>query len=167
MIDLRLETSMTHTLSFTLNGAPQRLTVDDDRRLLWVLRTDLGLTGTKFGCGQALCGACTVLIDGRAVRSCQTPMRTIAGRKVLTIEGLGAKGLHPLQQAFIDHQAFQCGFCTPGMLMAAYALVSTNATPSRDEIVSHLDRNLCRCGAHTRIVAAIQSAGAQIEGAHR
>jgi aerobic-type carbon monoxide dehydrogenase small subunit (CoxS/CutS family) len=155
---------MTRPLSFTLNGEPRQLTLDDDRRLLWVLRTDLGLTGTKYGCGEALCGACTVLVDKQPVRSCQTSMRAVEGRDVLTIEGLGGRGLHPLQQAFIDHQAFQCGFCTPGMLMTAYALVSADVASSRDQILSHLDRNLCRCGAHTRIVAAIQSVQARQTG---
>ena len=158
---------MTRALSFTVNGAVRHLTVEDDRRLLWVLRTDLGLTGTKFGCGAAHCGACTVLVDGRAVRACQTPVRAVADRSVLTIEGLGVAGLHPLQQAFIDHGAFQCGFCTPGMLMAAYALVAANPAPTRAEIVAHLDRHLCRCGAHTRIVAAIQSVGFASEGGRR
>lgn len=157
---------MTRPVSFVLNGAACRVTVDDDRRLLWVLRTDLGLTGTKFGCGEAHCGACTVIIDGRASRACQTPMRAVSGRDVLTIEGLGGTRLHPLQQAFIEHGAFQCGFCTPGMLMAAYALIAEDPAPSRDDIMSRLDHNLCRCGAHTRIVAAIASVR-QGEGAGR
>ena len=135
------------------------LTVDEDRKLLWVLRTDLGLTGTKFGCGRALCGACTVLVGRRAVRSCQTPMSALAGKEVLTIEGLGrADHLHPLQKAFVDHQAYQCGFCTSGMLMAAYGLLLNTPHPSPAAVVDHMDRNLCRCGAHTRIVAAIDSA---------
>ncbi len=150
----------TRTIAFTLNGARRQLTIDDDRRLLWVLRTELALTGTKFGCGQGLCGACTVLVDGGAVRSCQVPMRAVAGREVMTIEGLGARGLHPLQQAFVDHQAFQCGFCTPGMLMAACALLKTTPAPTREQIVSGLDRNLCRCGAHTRVIAAVASVAA-------
>ena len=150
---------MTSDLAFTLNGAATRLTVDDERRLLWVLRTDLGLTGTKFGCGEGQCGARTVLVDGRAARACATPMRAVDGRRVTTIEGLGAGGLHPLQRAFIEHAAFQCGFCTPGMLMAAYALVSEHPSPTRDEIVAALDRNLCRCGAHMRVIAAVQGGG--------
>jgi len=147
---------MTRDLAFTLNGAATRLIVDDERRLLWVLRSDLGLTGTKFGCGEALCGACTVLVDGRATRACTTAMRAVDGRRVMTIEGLGAGGLHPLQRAFVDHGAFQCGFCTPGMLMAAYALLSEHPAPTRDQIVAALDRNLCRCGTHTRVLAAVQ-----------
>jgi len=153
---------MTRELAFTLNGAPTRLTVDVDRRLLWVLRTDLGLTGTKFGCGESQCGACTVLVDGRAARACATPMHVIAGRRVMTIEGLGASGLHPLQQAFIDHGAFQCGFCTSGMLIAAYALLADRPSPSRDEIVARLDRNLCRCGTHNRIVRAVLRASKEV-----
>lgn len=159
---------MTRALSFMLNGLPRRVTVDDDRRLLWVLRTDFGLTGTKFGCGEARCGACTVVVDGRAVRSCQTPMRAIADSEVITVEGLGASRLHPLQEAFVDHGAYQCGFCTPGMLMAAYALLSANPTPSRDQIAAHLEGNLCRCGAHTRILTAVEAVGRTTsEGARR
>ena len=149
---------MIRDLSFTLNGATARLSVDDDRRLLWVLRSDLGLAGTKFGCGEAHCGACTVLVDGHAARACSTPMRAVAGRHVTTIEGLGAGGLHPMQQAFIDHGAFQCGFCTSGMILTAIALLSQHPSASREEIVAGLDGNLCRCGAHTRILAAVQSA---------
>ncbi|HUK32344.1 MAG TPA: (2Fe-2S)-binding protein [Vicinamibacterales bacterium] len=152
------------TIAFTLNGRPQRITVDEHRQLLWVLRTDLGLTGTKYGCGEGFCGACTVVVDGRAVRACSTPMRAVDGRHVTTVEGLQNEGLHPVQQAFIDHEAFQCGFCTPGMLMAAYALIGESPTPSQERIVSHLDRNLCRCGAHTRILAAVQSAVATHRG---
>jgi aerobic-type carbon monoxide dehydrogenase small subunit (CoxS/CutS family) len=145
-------------VSFTLNGVARRIEVDDDRRLLWVLRTDLGLTGTKFGCGEAQCGACTVVVDRHAVRSCQTPLWTVEGKAVMTIEGLGgAAGLHPLQQAFVDHGALQCGFCTPGMLMASYALLSDTPAPSRAQIVARLDRNLCRCGTQTRVIAAIES----------
>src|ERR1035437_333587 len=145
-------------IAFTLNGQPQRVSVDQDRRLLWILRTELGLTGTKFGCGRALCGACTFLVNTQAVRSCQLPMSAVAGQNVRTIEGLGqADRLHPLQRAFIDRAAFQCGFCTPGMLMAAYALLLKTPNPSTIEIIDSMDRNLCRCGAHTRIVAAIQS----------
>src|SRR5581483_718413 len=151
---------MTRPLSFTLNNRPQHLTVDDERRLLWVLRTDLNLTGTKYGCGEGLCGACTVVLDGRAVRACQTPMRAVDGHRLTTIEGLGDGRLHPLQQAFVEHEASQCGFCTPGMLMAAYALFTSTATPSRAAIVQQLDRNLCRCGAHMRVLAAVEDAAA-------
>ena len=112
------------SVSFTLNGAPTSVTVDDDRTLLWVLRDDLGLTGTKFGCGEAVCGACTVLVDNRAVRACATRVRDVEGKQVVTIEGLARNGrLHPLQEAFVKHLGFQCGFCTPGMILGAYALL--------------------------------------------
>jgi aerobic-type carbon monoxide dehydrogenase small subunit (CoxS/CutS family) len=150
---------MVRTVSFTLNGQRQRLNVDEDRRLLWVLRTDLALTGTKFGCDHGLCGACTVIVDRRAVRSCQTRAGTLAGKDVRTIEGLAlASGLHPLQRAFIEHQAYQCGFCTSGMLMAAYGLLLNTPHPSTADIVRNIDGNLCRCGSHTRIIAAIDDA---------
>jgi nicotinate dehydrogenase subunit A len=150
---------MVRTVSFTLNGQRQRLSVDEDRQLLWVLRTDLALTGTKFGCGRGLCGACTVIVDRRAVRSCLTPVGTLAGKDVRTIEGLArADGLHPLQKAFIEHQAYQCGFCTSGMLMAAYGLLLNAPHPSAADIVRNMDGNLCRCGSHTRIIAAIDAA---------
>ncbi|MBZ5558011.1 MAG: (2Fe-2S)-binding protein [Acidobacteriia bacterium] len=156
---------MVSTVSFTLNGHRQRLSVDEDRRLLWVLRTDLALTGTKFGCGHGSCGACTVIVDRRAVRSCQTPVGTLAGKDVRTIEGLApADGLHPLQRAFIEHQAYQCGFCTSGMLMAAYGLLLNVPHPSAADIVQRMDGNLCRCGSHTRIVAAINAASREPGG---
>lgn len=150
---------MRRNISFTLNGKPLELVDDDDRMLLWVLRYDLGLTGTKFGCGAALCGACTVIVDRDAVRSCVTPLREIQGKHVLTIEGLSSDGrLHPIQQAFMDHHAFQCGFCTPGMILTAYALLLNGKRPTRDEIIRHMDDNLCRCGSHTRILDAILEA---------
>jgi len=157
---------MERTISFRLNGKPTRITADDQRMLLWVLRSDLGLTGTKFGCGEGLCGACTVLVDGEAVRSCATPVKDVAGKQVMTIEGLGESRLHAVQQAFLDHHAFQCGFCTPGMILTAYALLQKTPHPTRDQIIRHMDDNLCRCGAHVRIVAAIQeAAGAGKAGA--
>ena len=118
---------MERTVSFRLNGKTARVTADDERMLLWVLRSDLGLTGTKFGCGEGLCGACTVVVGGKAVRSCVTPLKDVAGKQVLTIEGLGGERLHAIQQAFLDHHAFQCGYCTPGMIMNAYALLQKNA----------------------------------------
>ncbi len=150
---------MKRTVSFTLNGKPVSVTVDDERKLLWVLREDLGLTGTKFGCGEALCGACTVVVDNQAVRSCATTVGQVAGKRVLTIEGLEKDGrLHPLQEAFVKHQAFQCGYCTPGMIMSAYALLLKTPHPTREQIVRHMDGNLCRCGSHVRIVRAIQTA---------
>ena len=148
---------MQRTISFTLNGKPARVTVDDERMLLWVLRYDLGLTGAKFGCGAGLCGACTVIVDKEAVRSCSTPVKAVAGKRVLTIEGLGQNGkLHPIQEAFLKHQAYQCGYCTPGMILAAYALLLKTPKPSEADILRQMDGNLCRCGSHTRVVGAIQ-----------
>jgi aerobic-type carbon monoxide dehydrogenase small subunit (CoxS/CutS family) len=155
---------MKENIQFKLNRRPVQLTVDPDRMLLWVLRTDLGLTGTKYGCGQSYCGACTVLVNNVAVRSCQTPVKDVQGQEVLTIEGLGDNGhLHPLQKAFMAHDALQCGFCTPGMIMNAYALLLENPRPSPTEIIKGMDDNLCRCGAHIRIVQAIQEAAKEME----
>jgi len=158
---------MVQTIRFNLNGKPVSLSVDGRRMLLWVLRTDLELTGTKFGCGKSLCGACTVIVDGEAVRSCIYPVKDVAGKEVLTIEGLARDGrLHPLQEAFIKHDALQCGFCTPGMLLSAYSLLLKNPKPAPKDIVDALNWNLCRCGAHTRIVQAVQdAAGTSMEGA--
>ena len=156
------------TVAFTLNGKPTRLTVDESRMLLWVLRDDLGLSGTKFGCGATLCGACTVLVNNEAVRSCATPMKDVDGKKVVTIEGLANDGkLHPLQEAFVKHLAFQCGFCTPGMILGAYALLLKNPKPTRAQIIQHMDDHLCRCGAHVRIVAAVETAAASMKGGAR
>jgi aerobic-type carbon monoxide dehydrogenase small subunit (CoxS/CutS family) len=133
--------------------------------LLWILRSDLGLTGTKYGCGVGLCGACTVLIDNKAVRSCRLPMRNVKGKEILTIEGLGKNGEpHPIQEAFAKHDALQCGFCTPGMIMNAYGLLLKNPQPTEAEIIEGMDNNLCRCGAHTRIIQAIQAAAEQMKG---
>ena len=147
------------TVVFTLNDMPVRLSIRSDRMLLWVLRTDLGLTGAKYGCGEGFCGACTVLVDNEPVRSCQYPIKDVQGKSVLTIEGLAKNGkLHPLQQAFIDHDALQCGFCTPGVILTAYSLLLKNSKPSKDEIIETLDDNLCRCGAHTRMLQAIHKA---------
>ena len=155
-------------VSFTLNGKPQRLTVDEDRKLLWVLREDLGLTGTKYGCGLTLCGACTVLVDNEAVQACALDIGDVQGRHVVTIEGLARESqLHPVQEAFLEHLAYQCGYCTPGMILGAYALLLKNATPTRDEIVAHMDSHLCRCGAHVRIIQAIESASAAMKGGSR
>ena len=149
---------MKKTINFRLNGKPMSLNIDSERTLLWVLRTELDLTGTKFGCGEGLCGACTVVIDREAVRSCQTPISNIDGREVITIEGLSKSNeLHTLQKAFVEHDALQCGFCTPGMIMNAYALLLKNPHPKRDEIITGMDNNLCRCGAHNRILLAIES----------
>jgi len=152
---------MERLISFTLNGRATRITVDNERMLLWVLRSDLGLTGAKCGCVEGLCGPCTVLVDNQAVRSCSTQVKDVAGKRVLTIEGLAQGGhLHPIQEAFAKHNAFQCGFCTPGMILSAYALLAEKAEPSRDEIVNRMDDNLCRCGSHPRVLEAIDEAAA-------
>jgi nicotinate dehydrogenase subunit A len=149
---------MRRAVSLTLNGKPVRLETDDRRTLLWVLRTDLGLTGTKYGCGVGLCGSCTVVVDGRAVRSCLASLAEVEGRGVTTIEGLARDGaLHPLQQAFVDRGALQCGFCTPGMIMNAYGLLLADPRPSREKVAAAMEDNLCRCGAHKRILEAIAS----------
>jgi aerobic-type carbon monoxide dehydrogenase small subunit (CoxS/CutS family) len=148
---------MEERIRFRLNGQECEIQVAPDRMLLWVLRTDLGLTGTKYGCGIGICGACTVVVNGEAVRSCQTPVGAIRGKEVLTIEGLSQDGqLHPLQKAFAEHDALQCGYCTPGMIMSAYSLLRKNPHPTREEIIAWMEGNLCRCGAHPRIVRAIE-----------
>ena len=153
---------MTETIRFTLNGIPTMLDTDASRALLWVLRTDLEMTGTKYGCGEGLCGACTVIVDGRAVRSCMTDLSSVQGKQVTTIEGLAHDGkLHPLQQAFHEHGGYQCGYCTPGMIMNAYGLLQEHPKPTRTQIEVGMEGNLCRCGAHRRIVAAIESASGQ------
>ena len=155
---------MKKNIKFILNGKPVKLSIDPDRMLLWVLRTDLGLTGTKYGCGQSYCGACTVLINNEAVRSCQTTIEDVEGKEVVTIEGLAKNDQpHPLQKAFMDHDALQCGFCTPGMILNAYAFLIENPRPSRDQIIEAMDENLCRCGAHKRIIQAVESAAKEIE----
>jgi aerobic-type carbon monoxide dehydrogenase small subunit (CoxS/CutS family) len=157
---------MERSVSFSLNGKATSVKTDDERMLLWVLRSDLGLTGTKFGCGEGVCGACTVVVGREALRSCVTPLKDVAGKKVLTIDGLGSEHLHAIQQAFLEHSAFQCGFCTPGMIMNAHALLQKTPKPTREQIVAAMDNNLCRCGAHPRIVSAIeQAAGAGKGGA--
>ncbi|MCH8119904.1 MAG: (2Fe-2S)-binding protein [Planctomycetes bacterium] len=157
---------MNETISFKLNDKPVSLTTDGERKLLWVLRSDLGLTGTKYGCGKALCGACTVMVNNRAVRSCIVPVRSIKGKNVLTIEGLAKNGkLHPIQEAFVKHDALQCGFCTPGMILNAYSLLLRNPQPTRREIIEGMEYNLCRCGAHIRIIRAIESAAQEMKGA--
>jgi carbon-monoxide dehydrogenase small subunit len=159
---------MKDTLRFKLNGKAVSLEVDPSRSLLWVLRYDLGLTGSKYGCGEGFCGACTVLIDRKAVRSCLLQMKDVAGKEVTTIEGLEQNGkLHPLQKAFVEHDALQCGYCTPGMIMNAYGLLLNNPRPSRQQIIEQMDGNLCRCGAHTRIIQAIESAANLMAGGAR
>ena len=156
---------MEETIRFKLNGRDTELVTDPNQILLWVLRNNLGLTGTKFGCGIGFCGSCTVLIDNEPVRSCMTAVGDIAGRSVVTIEGMETDGkLHPIQQAFIDHDALQCGFCTPGMILTASGLLTKNPSPSREEIVAGLEENLCRCGAHTRIIDAVQDAAGKLKG---
>ncbi len=156
---------MVETLRFTLNGKPAVVTVDSDRLLLWVLRTDLGLTGTKYGCGESFCGACTVIVNGEAVRSCQTAVKEVRDREVTTIEGLAGDGpLHPVQKAFMENDALQCGYCTPGMIMNAYAFLRKNPRPSEAQILEGLEDGLCRCGAHNRIVRAVQAAAKEMRG---
>ncbi|HEY3566392.1 MAG TPA: (2Fe-2S)-binding protein [Thermoanaerobaculia bacterium] len=150
---------MKSSIQFRLNGRPTSLETDDSRKLLWVLRTDLGVTGPKYGCGAGACGACTVLIDGKAVRSCVTPLSAARDREVTTIEGLERDGvLHPVQQAFLEHGGFQCGYCTPGMILTAAAFLQDHPAPSREAIAARLEHNLCRCGAHTRILDAVEAA---------
>lgn len=156
---------MEENVEFTLNGKPTIVHVDSDRVLLWVLRTDLELTGTKYGCGEGLCGACTILVDNMAVRACQMSVKDVRGKEVTTIEGLAKNNtLHPLQKAFMEHDALQCGYCTPGMIMNAYALLKGNPRPSASDIIQVMEGNLCRCGAHNRIVQAIQAAGTEMKG---
>ena len=149
-----------------VNGSRRPVDADEGRTLLSVLRDDLDLTGCKYGCGEGRCGACTVLVDGRATRSCSTPVGTARGKKVQTIEGLAAGGrLHPLQEAFLELGALQCGYCTPGMILAAVGLLSREPEPSREEIVRAMSVNVCRCGVYSRIVAAIEKAARVMKGA--
>jgi aerobic-type carbon monoxide dehydrogenase small subunit (CoxS/CutS family) len=156
---------MPETISFKLNDKPVRLNVDGDRLLLWVLRTDLGLTGTKYGCGEGHCGGCTVLVNKTAARSCLLKVKQVKDKEVVTIEGLEKDGkLHPLQKAFMAHDGLQCGFCTPGMILTGVSLLNTNPQPSREQIVRGMEQNFCRCGAHTRIIQAIQTAAAEMKG---
>jgi aerobic-type carbon monoxide dehydrogenase small subunit (CoxS/CutS family) len=157
---------MPDTITFRLNDKPARLSVDGNRPLLWVLRTDLGLTGTKFGCGEGHCGGCTVLVDKVAVRSCLLKVKDVSNKEVVTIEGLEKDGkLHPVQKAFMEHDALQCGFCTPGMILSAVGLLGSTPQPSREQIIRGMEQNFCRCGAHTRIIDAIQTAAAEMKGA--
>ncbi len=153
---------MVRAVEFTLNGQPVAPAVDHERKLLWVLRTELGLTGTKHGCGEGLCGSCTVLVDRAPRRACQLEVGDVAGKEVTTVEGLAALAeggdLHPLQSAFIEHGAFQCGFCTSGMLMQAAGLLGERRPATADRIRRGLENNLCRCGAHRRILAAVEDA---------
>ena len=156
---------MMELIKFNLNGNPVEITVDSARILIWILRIDLGLTGTKYGCGESYCGACTVLVNNEAVRSCQLTVNDIRGKEVITIEGLTNNGvLHPLQKAFMDHSALQCGYCTPGMILDALSLLKKNPRPSHSEIIESMDDNLCRCGAHKRIIQSIQAAAEEMAG---
>lgn len=156
---------MEEKISFNLNGKKTEILTDPSQTLLWVLRNQMGLTGTKFGCGNGFCGACTVLINREPVRSCMTPVSDIAGKEVITIEGLARNGkLHPVQQAFIDHDALQCGYCTPGMIMTATGLLMKNPSLTRQEIIDGLEQNLCRCGAHVRIIDAVETAAKEMKG---
>jgi aerobic-type carbon monoxide dehydrogenase small subunit (CoxS/CutS family) len=156
---------MEETIKFHLNGKATEALIDTSQTLLWVLRNHFGLTGTKFGCGMGFCGACTVLIDNEPVRSCQLAVSDVAGKNIVTIEGLSADGkLHPVQKAFVDHDALQCGFCTPGMIMNATGLLMKNRTPTVQQIKAEMENNLCRCGAHVRIIEAVQTASKEMKG---
>jgi nicotinate dehydrogenase subunit A len=150
---------MSQTIELNVNDGAQRVDLDPHQPLLGVLREMLGLTGSKIGCGEGVCGACTVLVDGAPIRSCITPMGDVAGKAILTIEGLARDGqLHPVQQAFLDQEAFQCAYCTPGMIMNAVGLLHANAHPTEEEIIRSMDGNVCRCGTYPRILRAIQQA---------
>lgn len=156
---------MEKNIRFNLNGKTVNVTSSPDRRLLWVLRSDLELTGTKYSCGEGFCGACTVLVNNEPVLSCQFPFQGVEGKEVLTIEGLKKNGkLHPLQAAFTQHNALQCGYCTPGMILGAYSMLSKNPEPSTKDIVDSMEGNLCRCGSYNRIIQAIQTAARTIRG---
>jgi len=156
---------MEEKIRFNLNGKKTEITTEPSQTLLWVLRNQLGLTGTKFGCGAGFCGACTVLINREPARSCMLPVSDVAGKDVITIEGLSRNGkLHPVQQAFIDHDALQCGYCTPGMIMTATGMLMKKPSMTRQEIIDGLEDNLCRCGAHTRIIDAVETAAKEMKG---
>ncbi len=156
---------MRKIIHFKLNGQPKSLALDRERMLLWVLRTDFGLTGTKYGCGEGFCGTCTVLVNNETVRSCQFPVEEVNGKKILTIEGLARNGrLHPLQEAFVRYDALQCGYCTPGMVLTAYGLLVKNPRPNLEEIREGMNENLCRCGSYQRIIQAIQDAVQEMKG---
>ena len=156
---------MIETIHFELNSNPTEISTDPNNLLMWVLRNELGLTGTKFGCGISVCGSCTVILDNEPVRSCIIPIRDVAGKKVLTIEGLSKNGTpHPIQKAFMTNDALQCGYCTPGLIMNAYGLLLKNPEPSKQEIIDGMEDNLCRCGTYGRIVQAIQQAAKEMKG---
>src|SRR5262250_2251941 len=144
--------------TLNINGRNMSVDAAGDSPLLWAIREQLQMTGTKFGCGAGLCGACTVHVNGEAVRSCQTAISDVVGKKITTIEGLSAKGDHPLQKAWIAEQVPQCGYCQSGQIMQAAELLATTKTPTREQIVAHMDGNICRCGTYLRIISAIQRA---------
>lgn len=155
---------MESKINFTLNHKKVQVTADGDLKLLWILRTRFGLTGTKYGCGEGHCGSCTVLINEEAERSCLVSLKEISGKDVVTIEGLAnGEDLHPLQQSFIEHEALQCGYCTPGMILTAASFLKKNPSPTRAEIILEMDDNLCRCGSYNRIVDAIETAAARLK----
>jgi isoquinoline 1-oxidoreductase subunit alpha len=149
-------------VAFNLNGKAVSAQAEESTPLLWVLRDELQLTGTKFGCGAAHCGACTVHVNGKAVRSCVTPLGVVKGAKVTTIEGLSPTAEHPLQKAWVAEQVPQCGYCQSGQIMKAAELLAANPKPSRDEIVTHMNGNICRCGTYHRIIAAVQRAAKEV-----
>lgn len=156
---------MKETITFQLNGKKATVLVDPAETLLWVLRNQLELTGTKYGCGMGFCGSCTILIDNEPVRSCTLPVGDAAGKNIVTIEGLAKDGkLHPLQKAFVEHDALQCGYCTPGMIMNAAGLLIKNPAPTTQEIKAGMEDNLCRCGAHVRIIEAVHTAAREMKG---
>src|SRR5262245_12886840 len=159
---------MANVTELHVNGARRAIDAEAGRTLLSVLRDDLDLTGSKYGCGEGRCGACTVLIDGQPTRSCTTPVGSVKGKKVQTIEGVATDGkLHPVQEAFLQHGALQCGYCTPGMIVSAVALLAKEREPARDDIVRHMNGNICRCGAYARIVAAIEQAAKAMKGGEK
>jgi len=156
---------MKEKIGFLLNGKKKELLVDPTETLLWVLRNQCGLTGTKFGCGSGFCGACTILLENEAVLSCTLVVGDVKGKSIVTIEGLAKNGkLHPLQKAFVEHDAIQCGFCTPGMILNAAGLLLKNPSPSTEEIKEGMENNLCRCGAHVRIIEAVHTAAEEMKG---
>lgn len=159
---------MPDTIDLLVNGARRRAELDAARSLLSVLRDDLDLTGAKYGCGEGRCGACTVLLDGKAVRSCITPVGTCAGKPITTIEGLEQNGkLHPLQESFLEVGAMQCGYCTPGMILSGVALLGKDKAPSAQAVARALEGNVCRCGTYPRILAAVQKAAEAMKGGKR
>ncbi len=156
---------MEKKVQFELNGKQVEIQPEENQTLLWALRTNFNLTGTKYGCGEGYCGACTVLMNDEPVRSCVILLADVAGAKIITIEGLAeGEKLHPVQQAFVENDALQCGYCTPGMILNAVGLLNKNPEPSRQEIIEGMEDNLCRCGAHTRIIRAIESASKKLKG---